>query len=96
MDNDDAEPEADPYTWNTGLTFNYRGIISNGRNIERFIKDSHFAIVMDFGKLKKSEFQTRTHTKHGREDNKVGALSPEPFTALPAASIEGKDTLPIP
>jgi|SaaInlV_165m_DNA_1040744.scaffolds.fasta_scaffold01237_13 hypothetical protein len=75
MDNDDAEPEADPYTWNTGLTFNYRGINSNGRNIERFIKDSHFAIVMDFGKLKKSEFQTRTHTKHGREDNKVGALS---------------------
>jgi len=38
MDEDDAEPEADPYTWNTGLNFNYSGILSNGRNIENSIK----------------------------------------------------------
>jgi hypothetical protein len=88
MDNDDAEPEADPYTWNTGLNFNYRGMSSNGRNIENSIKAAHFAIVMDFGKLKTADFKTMLSIKHDREDNRHDALSLKSNDVIKRENIE--------
>lgn len=88
MDNDDAEPEADPYTWNTGLNFNYRGMSSNGRNIENSIKAAHFAIVMDFGKLKTTDFKTMLSIKHDREDNRHDALSLKSNDVIKRENIE--------
>ena len=69
----DAKP--DPYEWNSGFTFSWSGIRSNGRDIENEIKDAHFALILDFSKLKKSEFKTRTSIKHEREESREGALA---------------------
>jgi len=68
------EEEVDPYTWNTGLDFNYGGIRANtSTDVQSQIKDAHFAIVFDFGKLRKSEFETTQDTKSGREERKLGS-----------------------
>ena len=68
------EEEVDPYTWNTGLEFSYRGIVANtSTDVQSAIKDAHFAIVFDFGKLRKSEFETTQDTKSGREERKLGS-----------------------
>ena len=69
----DAKP--DPYEWNSGFAFSWSGIRSTGRDIENEIKDAHFALVLDFSKLKKSEFKTRTTIKHEREESREGALA---------------------
>lgn len=68
------EEEVDPYTWNTGLEFSYGGIRANtSADVQSAIKDAHFAIVFDFGKLRKSEFETTQDTKAGREERKLGS-----------------------
>jgi hypothetical protein len=66
--------EVDPYTWNTGIDFSYGGIRANtSSDVQSQIKDAHFAIVFDFGKLKKSEFITTKDTKASREERKEGS-----------------------
>lgn len=68
------EEEVDPYTWNTGLEFSYGGIRANtSTDVQSQIKDAHFAIVFDFGKLRKSEFETTQDTKSEREEAKKGS-----------------------
>ena len=68
------EEEVDPYTWNTGIDFSYRGINANtSADVKSQIKDAHFAIVFDFGKLRKSEFETTQDTKADREIAKKGS-----------------------
>jgi hypothetical protein len=66
--------EVDPYTWNTGIDFSYRGLSANtSADVQSQIKDAHFAIVFDFGKLKKSEFETTQDTRVSREERKEGS-----------------------
>lgn len=66
--------EVDPYTWNTGIDFGYGGIRANtSQDVKTQIKDAHFAIVFDFGKLRKSEFETTQDTKASREERKEGS-----------------------
>ena len=66
--------EVDPYTWNTGIDFGYRGLSANtSADVQSQIKDAHFAIVFDFGKLKKSEFETTQDTRLSREERKEGS-----------------------
>jgi hypothetical protein len=68
------EEEVDPYTWNTGIDFGYGGIRANtSADVQSQIKDAHFAIVFDFGKLRKSEFETTQDTKSSREERKLGS-----------------------
>jgi hypothetical protein len=68
------EEEVDPYSWNTGIDFGYGGIKANtSSDVQSQIKDAHFAIVFDFGKLRKSEFETTQDTKSGREERKEGS-----------------------
>ena len=45
--------EFNPYTWNTGVDFSRTFIRATGRDVEEKIKNAHFAIVLDFGKMKK-------------------------------------------
>lgn len=73
------EEEADPYTWNVACNFSYGNISANtSADVKSLIKDAHFAIVFDFGKLKKSEFITLDTTKGEREESKKGSkLDPE-------------------
>jgi hypothetical protein len=66
--------EVDPYTWNTGIEFGYGGIRANtSQDVKTQIKDAHFGIVFDFGKLKKSEFETTQDTRVSREERKEGS-----------------------
>jgi hypothetical protein len=68
------EEEADPYTWNVGCNFSYGNISANtSADVKSQIKDAHFAIVFDFGKLKKSEFETTQDTRVSREERKEGS-----------------------
>jgi hypothetical protein len=69
----DAE-EVDPYTWNVGVEFSYSGIrANNSTDVQSQIKDAHFAIVFDFGKLRKSDFEKTQDTKTSREERKEGS-----------------------
>lgn len=68
---EDREPN--PYTWNVGLIFNWGGF-SLSRDIRDEIKKAHFALVLDFAKLKKSDFKTKTNIKSEREELKKGAF----------------------
>jgi hypothetical protein len=71
--------EADPYTWNVGCNFSYSNIsVNTSADVKSQIKDAHFAIVFDFGKLRKSDFITVDTTKGEREESKKGSkLDPE-------------------
>jgi hypothetical protein len=74
----EEKEEVDPYTWNVGCNFSYGRISSSSTDVQSAIKDAHFAIVFDFGKLKKSEFTTLDKTKEEREESKKGSkLDPE-------------------
>ena len=75
MDGDKAKEEADPYTWNTGVDFSRYGLRATGRDIEEKVKNAHFAIVLDFGKMKKLEYVKRSTTTSSREDSKSGTLA---------------------
>jgi hypothetical protein len=73
------EEEVDPYTWNVGCNFSYSNIsVNTSADVKSQIKDAHFAIVFDFGKLRKSDFITVDITKGQREERKEGSkLDPE-------------------
>ena len=73
--NDD---EIDPYTWNTGIDINRVVRPNTYVDVKSQIKDAHFAIVFDFGKLKKSEFEKVEDTEKSRELAKKGSkLDPD-------------------
>jgi len=68
------EEEVDPYTWNVGVNFSYGQVsVNSSIDVQNVIKDAHFAIVFDYGKLKKSEFKNREETKQKREEAKEGS-----------------------
>jgi hypothetical protein len=73
------DDEIDPYSWNTGMDIS-RGSVRNNTyvDVKSQIKDAHFAIVLDFGKLKKSEFEKVEDTEKSRELAKKGSkLDPD-------------------
>jgi hypothetical protein len=76
---DKGEEEIDPYTWNTGLEFSYGGIrVNTSADVQSQIKDAHFAIIFDFGKLRKSDFEKVKDTELSREEAKKGSkLDPD-------------------
>jgi hypothetical protein len=68
------ETEPDPITWNVVVsTSRYGGFDISTKDVEDTIKDAHFAIVMDFGKIKTSEFKTKSLIKGEREESREGA-----------------------
>ena len=73
------EEEVDPYTWNVGINFSYSGVSANtSTDVQTQIKDAHFAIVFDYGKLRKSEFETVQDTEASRQIAKKGSkLDPD-------------------
>lgn len=70
----EKEVELDPYTWNVNLNIRYGNVASGSRDIRDSIKDAHFALVLDFSKLKKSEFKTKSDIRTDREELKKGAF----------------------
>jgi hypothetical protein len=73
--------EIDPYEWNVGLypRRSYSGLqIDSNIDVKNQIKDAHFAIVLDFGKIKKSEFKKTGDIRDEREVSKSGSkLDPD-------------------
>ena len=70
----EPEEEINPYTWNTGVNFSYGGASANTSvDVQALIKDAHFAIIFDFGKLKKSDYEKVSDTKDSREERKLGS-----------------------
>ena len=71
--------EVDPYTWNTGVDFSYSGTRPTpSTDVQNQIKDAHFGIVFDYGKLRKSEFEKVQDTEASREIAKKGSkLDPD-------------------
>ena len=66
--------EVDPYTWNTGVDFSYSGTRPTpSTDVQNQIKDAHFGIVFDYGKLRKSEFEKVQDTEASREIAKKGS-----------------------
>lgn len=90
---EEVNVESDPYTWNVCLNLsrtpsrtNFQ--IDNYADVQERIKDANFAIVLDFGKLKQSDFKTTQSTKTEREESKEGALALQKPEDIKAANIE--------
>lgn len=69
------ETEPDPITWNVVLNLSRYGFDFSSESVEDTIKDAHFAIVMDFGKIKTSEFKTKSLIRGEREESREGAAA---------------------
>lgn len=65
--------EVDPYSWNSTIQWTYSGVRKSNSDIVEALKDAHFAIVLDFGKLKKSEYETKADMQSSREMAKKGS-----------------------
>lgn len=86
---DEAENEPDPYTWNADLVISrYSQIRTGNGDVQEIIKNANFAIILDFGKMKKSDFKTAQTTKGEREKARTGALALESPEDIKAANIE--------
>jgi hypothetical protein len=65
-----------PYSWNFGLELRYGRIgINNNVDVQDLIKDAHFAIIMDFGKIKESGFKGVRYIRSEREESREGATA---------------------
>ena len=86
---DDPE-NVDPYTWNVGLEQSRWdfGRIDTKINIEDSIKDAHFALVLDFGKIKLSGFDTKTQISTDRKEMRQGSLALEKDDDIRKANIK--------
>lgn len=72
---DDDKVEADPYEWNVGLNVRYSNFrIETSKDVQQEISAAHFAIILDFGKLKKSEYKTKGEIEEEREEAKKGSI----------------------
>lgn len=72
-----VESQPDPITWNVVVSINRygSGFDTSSKDVEDAIKDAHFAIVMDFGKIKASKFKEKSVIKGEREESREGAVA---------------------
>jgi hypothetical protein len=68
----ETEVTIDPYTWNTQVSNQLRVV---DRSIFDQVKNANFAIILDFGKLKKSGYEAKGDIISGREERKSGATA---------------------
>ena len=66
----------------------YSQLRTTNGDVQESIKDANFAIILDFGKMKKSEFKTTRTTKGEREEARTGALALESPENIKAENIE--------
>ena len=66
------EDKVDPYSWNAPL--NTRNIsLDKNSNVKEFLKNAHFAIVLDVLELSKSGFKKKSEIEQERSYSKSGA-----------------------
>ena len=86
----DNPENVDPYTWNVGLEQSRWdfGKIDTRVNVEDSIKDAHFALVLDFGKIKLSGFDTKSKISTDRNETREGSLAIEKDEDIRRANIK--------
>lgn len=63
-----------PFDLNVGITFDYSSISVNQRiDVKDLLKDAHFSLIFDFGKLKESEYKKKMTTREERRERKEGS-----------------------
>ena len=68
------DEKVDPYTWNA--TIDLRNLsLQNYSDMKTRLSEAHFAIVLDYLELKKSEFKTKGQISSEREESKKGATA---------------------
>lgn len=66
--------ESNPYEWNNLLNL-ARMTISNDSNMNRLLSNAHFALVLNYLDLVKSEYTKGQKVRDERQENKRGAIS---------------------
>jgi hypothetical protein len=82
-----VEPKEDPYSLNGVLNTRYL-TIDNNRDMEERLKGAHFAIILDFKKLKSSKFETIPTTKRNRKERIKGTLALQKPEDIKKANIQ--------
>jgi hypothetical protein len=67
------EDKVDPYSWNAPLSTRNISLEKNS-NVKDFLKNAHFAIVLDVLELSKSSFKKKSDIEKERSSSKSGAL----------------------
>jgi hypothetical protein len=85
----EEEKEIDPYTWNAKVNISrWSGFsIINGSIFDE-IKRAHFAIILDFGKLKLSGYKPKSEISSERTEMKSGALALKTDDEIKRENIE--------
>lgn len=87
-DTEQVEEEPDPYTWNRRLEIGRYGIDTKESDLEKDLKDAHFALCLDFDKMKKSGYQPKSATSGAREESREGALALEKPEEIKKANLQ--------
>lgn len=71
----ELKEEIDPYTWNTTTNIRRGSLQLGDSSIFSEVKNAHFAIILDFGKLKKSGYEPKSDIVADRDERKSGATA---------------------
>lgn len=83
-----VEDKVDPYTWNAEFFLSGKNIkVERNSNIDEYLKNAHFALVMDYKVFTAKEFKAVSKTKGERKEAKVGALSYKTDDEVRSANI---------
>lgn len=86
-DDKKEEEEIDPYTWNLQVDTR-RNITLIDRSIEDLVKPAHFAIILDLGKLGKSNFKPASEISSERLTSRKDAVALMKGEDIKKANIE--------
>lgn len=72
---EEEKVEVNPYEWNVGISTRWSSMrIDTSIDVQTQIAEAHFAIILDFGKLKKSEFKSKREIEEERAKSKEGSV----------------------
>lgn len=74
VDETTDDERVDPYTWNSVIVLRNM-TLSNYNDMKSRLSEAHFALVLDYLDLKKSEFKTKGQISSEREKSKKGATA---------------------
>ena len=83
----ETDTEPNPYEWNNLLNLR-RMSIEDDFNMDKKLTNAHFALVLDYLDLKKSEYKSTFKLKDERGEAKKGALALVPVDDIKTQNIE--------
>lgn len=71
---EEDEDKVDPYTWNAPIHVRYSSFnLTTEKNVEKLLSDAHFAIVLNYLDLTKSEYKKHRTIRQEREESRKGS-----------------------